>query len=377
MKTAFKVTVPLIPLMGLLSTHPITKAESQVTHETKAIIEELIAENITFGVAIGVVSGKGTEIYCVGNTAMKGGVRIDKTTVFQLGSVTKVFTGILIADQVLRKKISLDDPVEKYLPANVTLPERNGTKIRLIDLVTHSSGLPVRPSDYHIMENAPYSTSQLYRFLSTVRLDTDIGTTFGYSSLGAALVGHVVSFLENKPYREVLRENIFDPLGMNSTDIVLTEDMQKRVSKGHDQRKESKWLEIPDVFSPSGAINTTAADMVKFIQAGLGITKSPIHDAIIQSQKQRKSYDVGEEESLGLGMFWMHEQAIGHTFIGHAGDTFGFSAYVGFDENHNRGVVVLSNGKMGVREIGVHILSGGGYPLTKKNILSGYYEEKD
>ncbi len=334
-----------------------------------------MADKITFGVAIGVVTKEGQELYCVGKTAMNGGTEINKTTVFRLGSATKGFTGILLADQILQKKISLYDPVEKYLPPTVNLPDRNGRKIRFIDLATHSSGLPVRPSDYMILENAPYSVSQLYNFLPTVNLSWDIGAKFSYSSLGAGLTGHIISLLEDKPFREVLKAKILDPLFMKSTDTILTEDMKKRVSKGHDQRKEAKWLEIPEVFAPSGSINTTVGDMLKFISAGLGITKSPINSAFDRSRKWLRSFKVEDEERLGMAMFWMRVGLAGYTFIGHSGDTFGFSAYVGFNEENTRGVVVLSNGKMGVAEIGFHILSGGDYPLTKENILREYYEE--
>lgn len=375
MKAAFKISIFAFSLLVLMPAMLLSQKKNQISEEAKAILKKLMADKICPGVAIGVVSEEGTELYCIGNTAMSGGAEINGTTVFRLGSATKGFTGILLADQVLRRKISLSDPVEKYLPSTVILPKRNGKKIRFVDLVTHSSGLPVRPSDYKVMENAPYSVSQLYGFLSSVKLSGEIGTKFSYSSLGAGLTGHIVSLLENKPFGEVLKEKIVDPLGMNSTDILLTEDMKKRASKGHDQREEAKWLEIPEVFAPSGSINTTVGDMVKFISAGLGITKNPINNAFNRSRQWLRSFEVEDGERLGMAMFWMRVELAGHTFVGHSGDTFGFSAYVGFNEKNKTGVVVLSNGKMGVREIGFHILSGGEYLLTKENVLRFYYEE--
>lgn len=375
MKTVLKTSILVFSLLILMPAMLISQKKNQISEEAKAIIKELMADKICPGVAIGVVSEDGAEIYCIGNTAMSGGIAINEATVFRLGSATKGFTGILLADQVIRKKISLSDPVEKYLPSTVTLPERNGKKIRFIDLVTHSSGLPVRPSDYKVMENAPYSVSQLYAFLPSMNLSREIGTKFSYSSLGAGLTGHIISLIENKPFGEVLKEKIFDPLGMNSTDIILTEDMKRRVSRGHDQREEAKWLDIPEVFASSGSINTTVGDMVKFISAGLGITQSPINNAFNRSRQWLRSFEVEDEERLGMAMFWMRVELDGYTFIGHSGDTFGFSAYVGFNEKNKTGVVVLSNGKMGVEEIGFHILSGGEYLLTKENVLRVYYEE--
>ena len=375
MKSSPKIPLFVFSLLILLSEVPFPQKKSRVSNETKAIINDLLADKIACGVAVGVVSTEGTEFYCAGKTALIGGTEINKDTVFRLGSATKGFTGILLADEILQKKISLDDPVEKFLPAKVHLPERNGKQIRFLDLVTHSSGLPVRPSDYKIMENAPYSIPQLYDVLPAIDLPWDIGTKYGYSSLGAGLTGHIISLLEKKPFREILKEKIFNPLGMNSTDIILTGGMKKRVSKGHDQRKEANWLDIPEVFAPSGSINSTAADLVKFISAGLGLTECRINEAFDLSRRLLRRFEVADGERLGLGMFWRHDERDGRTYIGHSGDTFGFSAYVGFDEESKIGVAVLSNGKMGVREVGFHILSGGKYKITKENMLRYYYEE--
>ncbi len=375
MRHASKITTFAFSLLVLLSDLPSSQEKSFISKETKAIIQDLLADKITCGIAVAVVSREGTEFYFAGKTALTGGTEINRDSVFRLGSATKGFTGILLAEEVLQKKLSLDDPVEKFLPSAVRLPERNGKKITFLDLVTHSSGLPVRPSDYKIMENGPYSVPQLYAFLPTIVLPWDIGTKYSYSSLGAGLTGHIIALLEKKPYREILKEKMLNPLGMNSTDIVLTEGMKKRVSKGHDQRREAKWLEIPEVFAPSGSINSTPADMARFISAGLGLTESRINEAFELSRRQLRSFEVEDGERLGLGMFWRHEELGGRMFIGHSGDTFGFSAYVGFDAKNKLGVAVLSNGKMGVAEVGFHILSGGEYELTKENMLRYYYEE--
>jgi len=369
--TRNSVIASILILLLLLADNAQSKQKSKITVGIKNIIRELMMDKITFGVAIGVVTEENTEIYCTGKTARSGGTNINENTVFRLGSTTKGFTGILLADQILQGNISLNDPVENYLPSEVKLPERKGKNIKCIDLATHSSALPVRPPDYKIMENGPYSVSQLYKYLSTVNLEWDIGTKYSYSSLGAGLIGHIITLLENKPYSQILKEKIFDPLGMNSTDIVIREDMKKRLSKGHDERKEAKWLEIPEVFAPSGSLNTTVSDMTKFISAGLEITKTPINEAFDLSRKLLRSFEDGRK----LAMFWRRVELEGHTIIGHPGDTFGFSAYIGFNLENRIGVVVLSNGKMGVREIGFHILTGGDYKLSKKNILRFYYEE--
>lgn len=369
MKDKFSATVLPLFLFLLIQPYGFARPKSMITKEAREMIQSLMEDNITFGVAIGVVTSDGPEIYCIGRTAKKGGKEIDKDTVFRLGSVTKVFTGILFADLVLKNKVNLSDPLDKYLPNFVKVPERNGQKIKFVDLVTHSSALPTRPGDFNVFSGDDYTLKQLYRNLSTIELERDIGTKYSYSSLGATLVGQVICLIENKSYGKVLKEKICDELGMTSTDIILTGDMGRRVSKGHDQRKPAPWFHIPVVFSPSGSINTTLVDMLKFLKANLGLTESPIKDAMRLSHEKLKDYD-----DRGLAMFWRHVIRGGKTCIGHPGDTFGFSAYVGVDKEKTIGVAVLSNGKMGVKEIAFHIMSNGKYKLKKENILRHYYE---
>lgn len=369
MKSKFITIILSAFLFSIIQPFGFSQQKNWVTEETREMIKSLMDDDITFGVAIGVVTKEGSEIYCIGKTAKDGGKEIDKDTVFRLGSVTKVFTGILFADLVLKNKINLHDPLENYISKSVKVPERKGQKIKFIDLVTHSSALPVRPSDFNVFSNEDYTLDQLYRNLSTIELKWDIGTRYSYSSLGATLVGHVVGLLENKSYSMVLKEKIRDGLGMTSTDVFLTEDMERRVSKGHDERKPAPWFHIPDVFAPSGSINTTIDDMLKFLAANLGLTKSPIKDAMKLSHEKLRNYD-----DRGLAMFWRYVIRGGKTYIGHPGDTFGFSAYVGFDKEKTIGVTVLSNGKMGVKEIAFHIMSGGKYKLKKENILRYYYK---
>lgn len=367
---------PSTQVRGRDSVSSSSQMRHYVSDEAKIIIDELITEKVTAGVAICIVSEAGTDFYLVGKTALKGGSKIKGNTVFQLGSTTKAFTGVLLANEILRNKMSLDDSLESYMPSGVKIPERNGRKIRLIDLVTHSSGLPTRPADYKILENAPYSFLQLFHYLPGIDLPWDIGSKYSYSSLGAALSGLAISCREHLPFREVLRERVLNPLSMSSTDIILTEAMKKRVSKGHDQRQEAAWLEIPEVFAPSGALNSTIEDLARFISAGLGFRKTSLKESFDLSKRMLRSFEFEDDMRLELAMFWEGDKIGDQTFIGHSGDTFGFSAYIGFNEREKVGVAVLSNGKMGVNEIGFHILSGGEHILTKKNILRNYYEEE-
>ncbi len=150
--------------------------------EIRAILADRIDEQRQ-GVAmvVGVIDPSGPRTVAYASTK-KGEGPVDANTVFEIGSVTKVFTSLLLADAVRRGEVALTDPVSKYLPPNVKVPERGGKKITLVDLATHTSGLPRMPTNFHPKDPAnPYadfSVAQLYEFLATVELTRDIGSTY-------------------------------------------------------------------------------------------------------------------------------------------------------------------------------------------------------
>src|SRR6202162_2452563 len=99
------------------------------------------------GIVVGVVEPTGRRVVASGNLANGDPRTLDGDTIFEIGSITKVFTSLLLADMVNRKEVALDDPAAKYLPEHLRMPERGGKAITLLDLSTHSSGLPRVPGN--------------------------------------------------------------------------------------------------------------------------------------------------------------------------------------------------------------------------------------
>ena len=167
---------------------------------------------------------------------------------FEIGSVTKVFTVLLLANMTEQGEVALHDSISQYLPSSVAVPKRAGRSITLADLATHTSGLPRLPTNLAPDENPDnpyeaYSVEQLYAFLSSYTLSRDIGAEYEYSNLGGGLLGHVLALRANAGYEALVRTRIAEPLGMKSTAIALTEDMQSRLAIGHDQARApvSNW----------------------------------------------------------------------------------------------------------------------------------------
>ena len=157
------------------------------------LVERIDTQKQSVGIVVGVIRPEGRQVVAYGHLD-KGDARpLDGDTVYEIGSVTKVFTSLLLADMVQRGEVSLNDPVAKYLPATVKMPTRNGRVITLEDLATHTSGLPVIPTNLKPKDTtnpyADYSVEQMYEFLSSYELTRDIGSKYEYSNLGARTVG--------------------------------------------------------------------------------------------------------------------------------------------------------------------------------------------
>ena len=157
------------------------------------------------GIVVGVIDSMGSRIVSYGTMGLSDRRPVNGDTVFDVGSITKVLTALLLADMAQRGEVSLDDPAAKYLDAKkVKLPERGGKQITLIDLATHTSGLPLRPTN--LVSKDPndkyrgYTVDLMYECLSSFTLPRDIGTKYEYSNIGYGLLGHVLEKRMGKPY---------------------------------------------------------------------------------------------------------------------------------------------------------------------------------
>ncbi len=164
---------------------------------------------------------------------------VDGNTIFEIASVTKVFTSLLLADMVERGEVKLDDPISKFLPAAVKLPTRNGKEITLVELATHTSGLSRIPDNLNPKDwqnpYADYTVDNMYTFLSGYTLPRDIGSKYAYSNLGAGLLGHVLSLKAGSSYESLVIDRICKPLGMNDTTMILSDEMKSRFAVGHNK----------------------------------------------------------------------------------------------------------------------------------------------
>lgn len=333
----------------------------------KILSDRIDTQHQSVGIVVGVIGPEGRRVIAYGHLNQNDPRTLDGNTIFEIGSATKVFTSLLLADMVQRGEVALDDPVVKYLPAGVKMPERNGRSITLLDLSTHTSGLPPLPANFSPkdMRNpyADYSVEQLYQFVSGYQLTRDIGSQYQYSNLGGGLLGHVLARRAGVDYEALVRSRICDPLGMHDTRITLTPEMRERLAVGHNQALDSvtNW-DLP-TLAGAGALRSTANDMLTFLAANLGYTKTPLAPAMAGMLKVRRPTGQADLEiALGWHVFTMN----GKDIIWHNGGTGGYRAFMGFDPEVRIAVVALSNTctAVGVDDIGRHLLDTS-FPLAQ------------
>lgn len=326
--------------------------------ETATLLDARLAARPGAGIVVAMRDATGRRIVARGPA---GGPGFDGRTIFEIGSMSKVFTALILADMVGKGEVALDDPAEKYLPAGARMPERGGRKITLRDLATHRSGLPRLPNNMPLGNPddpyADYSETLLLDFLGGYQLPRDIGSQYEYSNLGFGLLGYLLARAAHTDYPTLLAQRITRPLGMRDTVITLSSGQRSRFAQGHDQymRPAGPWT-IP-TLAGAGAICSTGEDMLTFLSAVMD-PSSPLAPAMRLATAERFPMD-GTSNAVGLA--WMIiAPAAGRKILFHNGGTGGFRATMVVEPAARRGVVVLTNAaaEPASDDIAMHLLLG-------------------
>ncbi|MGO8790184.1 MAG: serine hydrolase [Terriglobia bacterium] len=359
MRKALNFTVALILFAasaGAQSSSPVL-SDSEIR---KILVERIDAFHMGVGIVVGVIDPQGRRVVAYGSLNQGDSRPLNGDTIFEIGSVTKVFTSLLLSDMVQHGEVALADPVAKYLPADVKVPERGGRVITLVDLSTHTSGLPRLPSNLLPKDPAnpyaDYTVEQLYQFLSSYQLTRDIGAQFEYSNLGGGLLGHALARRAGMDYEALVRSRISSPLGMSSTGITLTPEMKGRLAVGHNDKLTAvpNW-DLP-TLAGAGALRSSANDLLTFLGANLGYVKSPLAPAMAAMLSVRRP--TGTPGLGEIGLAWLIAKHSDHEIVWHNGGTGGYRSFIGYDAKSQVGIVVLSNTETasGVDDIGMHLL---------------------
>ncbi|MEO6305383.1 MAG: serine hydrolase domain-containing protein [Bacteroidia bacterium] len=330
--------------------------KKQTTLDTvveKAIID-FIQSPENCGISIGIIKNDTDFFYNYGETKRNNKTLPTKNTLFEIGSITKTFCGIILAYAVSEGKIKLDDDIRKFLPGKYPNLETNKRFIQVKHLANHTSGLPRIPEDMHSQFNfdkldpyKSYDRKMMLSYLKTVNLSTQPGTVCEYSNYGMALLGLILEKVYDKSFEELVKEKICLPNNMNSTSINLTSAQSDIFATGYN--KTGDWTPHwhIDGMVAAGGIKSSTADMLAYLHYNINEKDSAIKLAHISTFKDRSN--------IALAWNIIHTKA-GNELIWHNGATFGFSSFCGFIKDKKTAFVILSNSGTNVDYIGLAIL---------------------
>jgi D-alanyl-D-alanine-carboxypeptidase/D-alanyl-D-alanine-endopeptidase len=267
---------------------------------------------------------------------------VKEDAIFEIGSITKTFTGLILAEMVEQQKVRFDEPVRELLPRG-TVAKPAGAEITLLDLATQHSGLPRVPDNFHPADPsnpyADYVPKNLYEFLAKHGVERQGNPPFGYSNLGVGLLGQALADRAKLSYPELLASEVTGPLKLNDTVVKLSPEQLQRFVQGHDGSHHPAHAWDLDALAGAGGIRSTAADMLTYLEAQLHPDKTPgtLPKAIALSHELRA--DVAPE--MRIGLVWLYNEKTGAYW--HNGATGGYSSFAFFNPKEDTAVIVLSN----------------------------------
>lgn len=343
--------------------------------ELKSAVERqvrpLVDEGAIVGAVAGIIKDGQRHVFSFGEVELGSGSPPDENTLYEIGSITKVFTGILLADAVERGVVALDDPVQRHLPEGVTMPLARGEPVTLLHLATHTSSLPRLPSNMPTADPqnpyADYTEDLLHAFLNGHRILRPPGK-YRYSNLGMGLLGQVIGYANGESYERLVIERICRPLGMDDTRIVLSEGQRARLAPPYNGSlsPEKNW--DLGALAGAGALRSTCRDLLRFIECQFDdqegrsaeapkndAPETDVEDRAILGRAFKGARKIHHEaDGIDVGLGW-HRAADGITWA-HGGQTGGYSAFLAVIPSQRIGVVILSNtGSEYVAQVGENL----------------------
>lgn len=333
---------------------------AQISYDSViAIITREVANKRSKSIIVGIVDINGRNIFSVGIKNDKDQQKPDGNTIYEIGSIGKLFTALTMAEMSLKSELDYNDPISKYLPKTVKIPKRNGKEISLLNLSTNRSGLPRMQYNLDPLNLddpwADYTITQLYEYISSVELNRDINSKWQYSNIGFGLLGHILSLVAQKNYETLVKQKICIPLNMNNTLISFSSKQYPNAATGYSEygKPVSGWSWGEQTLAGSGSLRTNVNDLLNFAAANIGLTKTDLLSAMELTHINQGKKD-GNDGFVSMGWTIMSED--NQQILWKDGGTFGCRSFIGIDKKNKYGIVILSNTDNPVTDIGLHIL---------------------
>jgi len=356
MKTRFVVVLLLMQTISLhsqtLNSLPllIDNKKSSIDLVVHKSAQKFMSDQRAVGLSIGIVKDGKTLSYNYGEVEKGKKGLPSPQTIYEIASITKTFSGVLLAQAVIEKRVAMDDDVRKYLDGNYPNLEFEGHPIRLFHLINHTSRLPsFLPDRPELFQNPDpielpkilteisrnYTRTQFYEDLHNVKLDKIPGIDFKYSNAAAQLLGYILERVYRMSYEQLVAQKITNHLGMNDTRITLSSAEKRRLATGY-YENGTVALYSPPQSQAAGGLHSSVSDMLKYLKFHLS------EDSEVIKLSHQTTW--GDISTYASGLSWqMNKTSAGHRRIWQSGGTFGFSSYCVVFPELNLGIVLLSN----------------------------------
>jgi D-alanyl-D-alanine-carboxypeptidase/D-alanyl-D-alanine-endopeptidase len=326
------------------------ESREKTTRDTiKMHVKNRIDNGFSVGTVVVFLSEGKEEYFTYGFSDTTRSKPITRQAVFEMGSISKTFTSLLLADLVLQGKVKLDDPAERYLPDSVKVPTFNATRITLEQLATHTSGLPRMPDNFSPKDStnpfADYGVDNLYQFLNSYHTTRAPGK-YEYPNLGAGLLGHIICRVSGRDYEDLLQQKICKPFGLTQTSTLNTSPF---LTTGHAGSTPVHHWDL-SVLVGAGGIRSSGEDMLLYVKNQMGLISSPLLPAMKLTQRAR--HDADQKMKVGLG--WHMAPIEGDTVIWHTGGTGGYRTFAGFSLKSKKAIIILNNSTKGDDGLGMY-----------------------
>lgn len=311
-------------------------ASAKISESVKTEIDQRIEQELNPSIVIGVFENGKTDFYVQGvqNKALNQ-VATSKT-VYEIGSITKTFTSLLLAQLISENKLQPDDEVQKFWPNEFKLVDSENKAVTMLQLATHTSGLPRLPANLNPFSNDPYSNYDRIQLLTAVNQVNakKSGVNYAYSNFAVGLLGETLSKIENETYNNLISNKILKPLNLKQTYMLLSQVPEPLLAQGYSGNKETNAWQF-QALAGAGSIRSSIEDLLIYGIAHLAHTDNNLKTAM-----KLVTTSHYQQDQLNIGLGW-HINADG--IIWHNGGTAGFSSIIMIDPVQQKVVAGITN----------------------------------
>jgi len=346
-----------------------TSGDTELAERLRPKLQSIVERNAIIGMTVVLVADGKEAIVGLGRRDLHTSKPPDGKTLYEIGSISKTFTGILLAHEIRNGRANLGDLVSDHLPDGMRLPDTTNAPVLLRHLATHSSGFPRKAEGMGGLVGTLFgrntmrdvTSERFWSAVKTVQLRSVPGESTHYSNFGTVLLGTLLARHQHDSFMNMFWVNIGEPLGMTDTVIQPSDDQLSRWAQGYRSivklgplalALEADNNELPDVLAGMGGFYSTGEDMLRYLKANLGLIKSPALGSMrLSHQKLEDWFD-----DHALGMNWLRRDFEGHTIVWHNGRMSGHRCFIGFNESQPVAVAILCNSQVNMDWYGAHLI---------------------